>query len=535
MSLTGIINVLVVIEDKDVETQIIRVLQETLKIDNIVSVGSVGKATSELLKQVFQVAIIDQKLRGRAGLNLIQTIRGSDKTQLSCMPILCMVGTIAEEEQALIREVESLSLLRRPFLDSALAEKVMRLLNQGDVMSAHSNADFMDHDQFVRVVNAAILSRRLGVAEEAIERGLQKDPRSPRVLILKASLLFAKGDTAGALLVTQKVLTGAPDYVPALNMKAKIAVREERYEEALRVMEVAKKLSPLNVRREMEMGEINLGHGRYNSARDKFERALKLYPEFEAAKAGLARVYAEQGQSDRANEFVAQLSDPNSIVSELNLKGVLLAKNLRFKDAIDLYQKAMAVSHNNQLSALLCYNIALAYFKIQDSKNALENIEKGIKYDPDFVKATRLKSRINAGKFFDNDRLLSVPCLLTSKQLEFIMGRPSSPDEDEATGAEADVSGNKYTQLYYGDYKSSSPQADVAKKGHKKKAIIDDVVNEINDNEWEELQGSDSIVGGASLLINGEFVKPAGVEPLNPVKTPEKEEIDDIEEESFFR
>jgi len=164
-------------------------------------------------------------------------------------------------------------------------------------------------------------------------------------------------------------------------------------------MEYSQSLSPLNTQRLLAMAVINLGFRRLSSVTTQFGRALEIYPELERAKVGLARCHAEAGRHEKAQAIVRTMADHYAVVSELNLKGVMLAKAGYFKEAVSLYKKALASSSDLRLDAVIYYNMALRYCKVKDSSSAEKAVKRSVAADPEFRKAANLKRRIEKRVF----------------------------------------------------------------------------------------------------------------------------------------
>jgi len=84
--------------------------------------------------------------------------------------------------------------------------------------------------------------------------------------------------------------------------------------EAQKEFEAALLLNPTDARSECKLGEIELWHSDSTTARDHYERALKLDPETVCAKLGLAGLLIEEGKPQQALTYLqsAARADPNN-------------------------------------------------------------------------------------------------------------------------------------------------------------------------------------------------------------------------------
>ena len=424
MKLSGVTSILVAASDPDLHNQIARVLSG-IGAQNIAITDAPGDAMRKIVKESFQLVIVDQKMHRLSGVNLIQDIRSNPDARIANIPILVIVGTMTKQEIAIFQEIDFIRPLKKPFSDTLLASKIFEVLTTGDISTAHSRIDTMDYNQFTRVVSDAIRNNQSELAEEFILRRTQNNDKSPRLHNLLAQLRFSQGRIDEAFSIIERILETNPDFLPALTAKAKISVKLGMFEEALEVLEYAQKISPLNTQRLLSLGELHLGYGRHMAAKEKFKRALDIYPELERAKIGLARIHAEQGEKQKAQEIMQGLTDPMVVVSELNLKGVILAKSGRFKEAAAMYQKAINCSLGTNTDASICYNLALSYFKDRRIKEADEYIQRSVELAPNFKKAQSLRRRIKGRNYFSESECFDVDfgeCILTDAQIQFLTG-----------------------------------------------------------------------------------------------------------------
>lgn len=126
----------------------------------------------------------------------------------------------------------------------------------------------------------------------------------------------------------------------------------------------------------------------YDKALETLNKSIEINPNNVAAYNSLARVYAAQGNTAKAEEYtkkVQELFDKMTAENRKNAKFVDAAKNLqeafqnkRFEEVIDLAQKLLPEAEGENKYALYQFlaNSYMALGKTQEAKNAVAEAEK---------------------------------------------------------------------------------------------------------------------------------------------------------------
>lgn len=147
----------------------------------------------------------------------------------------------------------------------------------------------------VSFMQQAMMSGKL---RKAFAKAVELDPNSVPGLIGLARFYtnapeIAGGSTAKAREYAVRVRAIAP--FPGELELANIAEREDNFAEALEHLEAAGKLNPQHAWVQSRCGQLLAKLGRKDEARARFEAALKLAPDLDVAKKGLAELAAPAG------------------------------------------------------------------------------------------------------------------------------------------------------------------------------------------------------------------------------------------------
>jgi len=140
----------------------------------------------------------------------------------------------------------------------------------------------------------------LANALEAREQGLEKHPDDPILLMGKADILEARGDTLGAIASYEAALANLTDATPAdfrapiMNNLGFLYVNRGRHIDALGVLSRAVNEFPSVAAVWKNLGLAQLGMGSPAQAQLSFEKALGLDPSYPAALEGHARALEAQ-------------------------------------------------------------------------------------------------------------------------------------------------------------------------------------------------------------------------------------------------
>ena len=134
-------------------------------------------------------------------------------------------------------------------------------------------------------------------AHKAAERAIELDPEiEDSHLALGLVRLFNDWDRPAAEASLLRAMEINPDSVDVLHGYSLYLQADERFEEAVAVLERAITLDPLNLPVRDYLGKANTSCGQYDEALAQFDRVLELDPEFRSALEGKGWTYLLMGR-----------------------------------------------------------------------------------------------------------------------------------------------------------------------------------------------------------------------------------------------
>jgi Tfp pilus assembly protein PilF len=154
------------------------------------------------------------------------------------------------------------------------------------------------------IVARALLDEKRGDVERAkrgLDLALQKDPDSPRFLLVRAAIDERRGDWQAALTQAERILRADPRHVEALNFWGFVAADHDRdLPTAIRRLQVAMVMNPGAGGIVDSLGWARLRAGNLAAAAELLTEAERLEPGDPEILSHLAEVYSRQKQIDRA-------------------------------------------------------------------------------------------------------------------------------------------------------------------------------------------------------------------------------------------
>jgi Tfp pilus assembly protein PilF len=122
----------------------------------------------------------------------------------------------------------------------------------------------------------------------------------PTEHLVEAERRLAADDAEGAARALRAAITRAPRWSRPRVLLARLYLRMGEHAHALRQLEVATEVEPLDPQAHALLGQARVEAGELARAEESFRRALYLEPDWVTARVGLARVFEAAGRADRA-------------------------------------------------------------------------------------------------------------------------------------------------------------------------------------------------------------------------------------------
>lgn len=200
---------------------------------------------------------------------------------------------------------------------------------------------------------------------------------------------LAKGDAEGAVRHLRRATELTPGYAwahqnlgQAYRALGKTEAAEQAYRRALT-------LDPDYVAALVNLGTLLGEGGRYGEAADLLQRAATLAPASPVVRDALAMALREKARDhftraaygEAAEDAARSLAVVEHDVNTMMLLGESLRRSLRFSEAIDVFQRALAQDRD---SPRILSNLGGAYFGAGHFREAAETLERAVAIDPKF-------------------------------------------------------------------------------------------------------------------------------------------------------
>ncbi|SMF46973.1 tetratricopeptide repeat protein [Pseudobacteriovorax antillogorgiicola] len=198
-------------------------------------------------------------------------------------------------------------------------------------------------------------------AEDFCRRALRRDLKNQDAKLILAQIYYRRGYTDMTEIILNSMGRAAEKNSTALNLKALVALKNDRPAYAMNFFKQSLKYNPGDIATRMNLGVLYVYYRQVDAASVQFERVLKSMPDHVDAKLHLGIIKASRGQYEQASDLYKDVLDvdPGNALATYNL-AVLAEKQKDYDDSL---------SH---LKSYLSSN----YAKRQDNKEVFAMIER---------------------------------------------------------------------------------------------------------------------------------------------------------------
>jgi tetratricopeptide (TPR) repeat protein len=313
----------------------------------------------------YDAALIDWKLKGQtSGLALLSRLRRLP--EFVYFPVIISAGVLKREDLRIIQDFQCTFVMEKPLRQKTITEEFQALKKESDWYQANEK-------NIANAFNTASMDPAM--ARLAIDKILASAPNSAPLAMIAAKHLMNHNYLDHAHDLYEQTLKKDPNFLPALNGKAKLYTKMGRYKEAMDTLKAAQKLSPQNIERLSLMGEIEISLKNPEAAIDNFKKALQVDQKDTKAKVGLA---VAKGMT-KAMELQTQAADEDmSVAKMINNLGVNLARQGQYEKAIKYYLMSFAFMGTKDLQARVSFNMGLGFKKWNKMPQAKFWLEKSV-------------------------------------------------------------------------------------------------------------------------------------------------------------
>ncbi len=181
----------------------------------------------------------------------------------------------------------------------------------------------------------------------------------------------------------------------AFFLLAPVEIARGEQDRAMATCQRAIQENPRDVRNYVQLGTLEEARGNWQKGQELYQKALQVEPDYPLAANNLAYSMLEHGGNADVALALAQtarrsLQDAPNVADTLAwayyYKGA-------YATAIDVLKEALKKSPDNPA---MHYHIGMAYQKSQDRAHAIEHLERVLKINPGYAKASEIRQTLAA-------------------------------------------------------------------------------------------------------------------------------------------
>jgi putative PEP-CTERM system TPR-repeat lipoprotein len=204
---------------------------------------------------------------------------------------------------------------------------------------------------------------------------------------------MSKGDLVHARESWQNALLAKPDYTPASLNLAKLAISQNKPDDATKEYEKLLKHDPDNLSGLIGMAQLAELRKDYPKMAEWLEEARKKNPKEEQPAIMLTRFYLSQRKADRALQIAidASAGSPENLGLLQNLGVAQLGANQAANAATTFRQLLIKVPNNPEVH----FQLATALIKLGDKNEGSKELDEALKRGPEYIPAMLAKADLS--------------------------------------------------------------------------------------------------------------------------------------------
>jgi tetratricopeptide (TPR) repeat protein len=346
-------------------------------ISPVVDTKSAHEAIADLRKQRKTPFLFAERyLNGRSTTDFIESVKSA------AGELFCVVLSNEVEKNMLVYlyEVGADNFIIKPLSANTLIEKVALTLKPQTKIG-----------DLIEKAKRSIAEKREDEALKITEQILEIKPNSAAALMIRGDAFNCLGNKGKAVESYKEAHSSAKMYLEPLKRLAGFYRQEGDVQAQIEFLVKLDKLSPLNVRRKLDLGQLHLEAGNAEEAERFFDEAIsaatrEAYSTISDVAANIVELCSESeaGIAERFCRKALELRKDMLSTSDLevfNKLGIALRKQGKWKEAISEYFKAMKIAPKDPV---LHYNLAMALMEGKEYRDAQKQMKKAFKFDPAF-------------------------------------------------------------------------------------------------------------------------------------------------------
>ncbi len=320
------------------------------------------------------VLFIERVMGGRELSSMVRQF----KDAYSNIRIIVLTNDVEKNQLMLLHEVGADNFVTKPVSTNTLVEKIAFTLKPQSKLG-----------ELIDAAKAQVALGNLDAALKLSDQILEIKPNSAAGYLVKGDAYRAAGKLNKARDAYETASSHAELYMEPLRRLGELYGEMGDLTGKLKYLERLDALSPLNVDRKVDMGEIQLSLGNDEEAERLFNVAVEQVTKEALAQIShianrIAVMYAEKDPL-MAEKFLRRSLDAKGKnltredLNTFNMLGINLRQQGRWQDALVEYKKALQVAPDDEN---LYYNMGMANAEGRDFSAARDNMVKALELNP---------------------------------------------------------------------------------------------------------------------------------------------------------
>lgn len=361
---------------------------EGLKSESIANTTEEKECLLKISRSDYALLILDWELGAEKIQNVLTQSRRN--SQLESHPVFLLA---AHEDQNIV------AMAREFFISHVAVGEISNEKIQGEIKALVR--EYLNISPIRKMLLAADAHRRKNENQQALdilEKILEKQPENQRVALEVAEVNIHDGNWAAASQMLGKFVK-RDDALPRIkHLFARCRLREGDHSGAIAALKDAQLMSPYNVERLLEMGELFLKTDQPSQAEEAFNKVLDFASGSKEAKLGKSTSKLLQGEINEALQVLQGIASPRELSAVFNTAAILAIRSQDFETGMGLYQKAAQIlSGNAKLAARIYFNMGIGFVKSGKTDKGLKCFQKSVENDPSFEAAAHNLKILESG------------------------------------------------------------------------------------------------------------------------------------------
>ncbi|MDQ3234882.1 MAG: tetratricopeptide repeat protein [Pseudobdellovibrionaceae bacterium] len=336
----------------------------------------------------YDIFITYHSFQDMTGLTMIQSLRETGNYGLESH--LVLVDILNRDLMVVMAEHNIKFVLQKPFNSDHISQKLESLWQE--------ECSLTPVEKSYREAHAAYQSGLNDMALDLTVRLVRDQKLHEKSLLLLGDIFLKTGRDEDARKVYEKARESFPQsYIPAHKI-AKLLMKQNRYAEAVEMLNELARLSPLNLEILANTGLANFQIGHYDAAKAAMSQLRTLDRERQDANEILARVAIQEGDYVNGLKFLSASHGPSELCEVFHREADVMRQRNAFVRVIDFYLKAIEMLGDHPFLFDFYYRLGLAYQDIYDDSNAVRYLQKAVDLEPSYEPAASALRKIREKK-----------------------------------------------------------------------------------------------------------------------------------------